>query len=469
MSNPNGTESGRLEKKIDRSELRQYLPKSIAAIITGMIIIAFYFMIKNFSGLRAAINTANRVLLPFFIGFVLAFLMNPIMEFFEKRLKKLFLKDELTDEKRRKKKHSLRIWSSILALIVLIGLIVLFFYAVTPQIFSSISFIVNNIVDQLKSVLDWADGITGQRFHDALMNAKESENIENFLNTVVDYVRQYLNWGEQSEMVAAITSSAMQVGRYIVAFFVGLVAALYILIDKERFKGQTKKIVFGVFSPKIANIIMEVARKARSVFYGFIVGKIIDSLIVGVICYISMLVLNMPYPVLVAVIIGVTNIIPVFGPYIGAVPTVIIIFFMNPTKGIIFLVYIIILQQIDGNFIGPKVLGDSTGLSAFWVLFAITVGGGLFGIIGMLIGVPTMAMIYYIFQRIFNHLAYKRGLPVETESYYKADIVDPETRELVMMKPVEKTESRRMHHKKQSDVHPGKNINENNEDNKDSE
>ena len=154
----------------------------------------------------------------------------------------------------------------------------------------------------------------------------------------------------------------------IFAFFVGLVAAIYILTDKEIFKGQAKKMVYGVFKPQHANIIMEVARKARDVFYGFIVGKIIDSAIIGLICYISMLILGMPYPVLVAVIVGVTNVIPIFGPYIGAVQTVTIIFFTNPTKGIIFLLYIIILQQVDGNIIGPKILGDSTGLSAFFVL-----------------------------------------------------------------------------------------------------
>lgn len=431
---PGRSEMIRWGEKPDRNEFRHYMAAAFAAIIAGIVIISFYFIVKRFDGLKASIDAANRVLLPFVFGLAIAFMMNPIMEFFEKYLLKWFLPRKKSEETIRKTRHIIRLISSTVAVIVLVGILVLFFSIVTPQIVSSITYILNHINEQLAGVLDWANQITGKRFEETLMYAKEDENIANFIDNVVDMALKYMKWDEQSAMVSDITSSAMLVGRVIFAFFVGLVAAIYILTDKEIFKGQAKKMVYGVFKPQHANIIMEVARKARDVFYGFIVGKIIDSAIIGLICYISMLILGMPYPVLVAVIVGVTNVIPIFGPYIGAVPTVTIIFFTNPTKGIIFLLYIIILQQVDGNIIGPKILGDSTGLSAFWVLFAIVVGGGMFGVIGMLFAVPMMALIYYICQRIFRYLARKRGLPAETGAYLKLDIVDPVTGKIVMMK-----------------------------------
>jgi predicted PurR-regulated permease PerM len=169
---------------------------------------------------------------------------------------------------------------------------------------------------------------------------------------------------------------------------------------------------------------MEIYRKAADIFYGFLIGKLIDSAIIGLICYVVMMILRMPYPLLVSVIIGVTNIIPVFGPYIGAVPTVIIIFLTEPMQGIYFLIFVIILQQVDGNIIGPKILGDSTGLSSFWVVVAIVVGGGLFGFPGMLLGVPTMALLYYLIGRFSKYLLRKRNLPVETEDYVNLERVD---------------------------------------------
>ena len=408
---PGRSEMIRWGEKPDRNEFRHYMAAAFAAIIAGIVIISFYFIVKRFDGLKASIDAANRVLLPFVFGLAIAFMMNPIMEFFEKYLLKWFLPRKKSEETIRKTRHIIRLISSTVAVIVLVGILVLFFSIVTPQIVSSITYILNHINEQLAGVLDWANQITGKRFEETLMYAKEDENIANFIDNVVDMALKYMKWDEQSAMVSGITSSAMLVGRVIFAFFVGLVAAIYILTDKEIFKGQAKKMV-----------------------YGFIVGKIIDSAIIGLICYVSMLILGMPYPVLVAVIVGVTNVIPIFGPYIGAVPTVTIIFFTNPTKGIIFLLYIIILQQVDGNIIGPKILGDSTGLSAFWVLFAIVVGGGMFGVIGMLFAVPMMALIYYICQRIFRYLARKRGLPAETGAYLKLDIVDPVTGKIVMMK-----------------------------------
>ena len=197
--------------------------------------------------------------------------------------------------------------------------------------------------------------------------------------------------------------------------------------------------VYGVFSTAQANVILEICRKAAIIFYGYIIGTIIDSFMVGVVCYIAMRILQLPYAMLVSTIVGITNVIPVFGPYIGAVPSVIIIFLTNPMQGIYFLIMILVLQQVDGNIIAPKILGNSTGLSSFWVVVAIVVGGGLFGFFGMLLGVPTMALTYYLIGRFSKYLLRKKDLPEETDVYVHLKEVDLKTNEVVR-KTVEEEE-----------------------------
>ena len=164
-----------------------------------------------------------------------------------------------------------------------------------------------------------------------------------------------------------------------------LFRSVYLLIGKETFVGQGKKIVYAVLPSKYGNVVIHTMRITNQMFGGFVSGKILDSVIIGVICYVGLMILGMPYSLLVAVIVGVTNVIPFFGPFIGAVPSFILIALAEPVKGLYFLIFVLALQQVDGNIIGPKILGDSTGLSSFWVVFAILVGGGLFGFMGMLL------------------------------------------------------------------------------------
>ena len=200
---------------------------------------------------------------------------------------------------------------------------------------------------------------------------------------------------------------------------------------KERLIGQSKKAIYAIFKPRQGNIIIETMHKADEIFGGFIIGKIIDSAIIGVICYVGCSILHIPDAVLVAVIVGVTNIIPVFGPFIGAIPSLLLVVVQSPWHALYLLIFIIILQQVDGNIIGPKILGSSTGLSSFWVMFAILIGGGLFGFLGMLLGVPVFAMIYYIVQRLVNHSIRKRQLPEATDAYVDVKSVDLSTGSLV--------------------------------------
>jgi len=202
---------------------------------------------------------------------------------------------------------------------------------------------------------------------------------------------------------------------------------VYVMSIKETLVGQCKKIIYAIFPPKKGNVVVETIRKSNEIFGGFIIGKIIDSAIIGVLAYIGCLLMKMPSALLVAFIIGITNIIPFFGPFIGAIPTVLLVLIQSPIHALYLAIFILILQQVDGNIIGPKILGDTTGLSPFWVLTSILVAGGLFGFFGMLLGVPVFAVIYYILQQIIKYQMEKRSLSSETEKYVELISIDENT------------------------------------------
>lgn len=223
---------------------------------------------------------------------------------------------------------------------------------------------------------------------------------------------------------------------FIVNMLIGIVVAVYALIEKDVFVGQTKKLTYTLFKPERANSIIDTARHGDKIFGGFLSGKILDSIIVGVITFICLSIFKMPYTLLISVIIGVTNIIPFFGPFIGAIPCAFFILLIDPVQCLWFVIFIVILQQIDGNIIGPKILGTTTGISEFWVTFALLLFGGLFGFIGMIIGVPLFAVIYYIIKNLVNKKIQERGLPTQSALYHDIGGVDPETLEFTEM-PVE--------------------------------
>ncbi|WP_346873677.1 AI-2E family transporter [Clostridium sp. UBA5988] len=199
--------------------------------------------------------------------------------------------------------------------------------------------------------------------------------------------------------------------------FIATIISIYLLAGKEKFFAQIKKFLYAMLPEKPVKYVIELTRSSHKTFIGFLGGKLLDSLIIGVICFVGMKIFKMPYPLLVSFIIGITNIVPVFGPFIGAVPSVIIIFITSPIKALWFILFILVLQQFDGNILGPKILGNSTGLTAFWVMFAILLGNGLFGVVGMILGVPTFAVIYSIIVSVINNALKEKGLPVEAKEY----------------------------------------------------
>ena len=367
-------------KKQKFSEILEENPKkvlrsiSIAIITCAFLIIIFYFCVARYDGLKSAMDAFGLIIQPFVIGFALAFLMNPIMKAMEGPLNKKLLPKS---KKPESTKTAVRVITSIIALIIILAFVVLTIFLIVPDVVSTVKDISGSFGDKFKQILDGFNNITGMRF-DAqvteLKNSKFSEILENGFKWFVDY----FDLGDKSS-ISNIASGAMTVGHVLINVLVGIFVSVYVLFSKDIFRGQIKKFIYGNFKINQANVIMDVGRKTNEIFYGFIIGKIIDSIIIGILCYIGCLILRMPYAVLVSVIVGVTNVIPVFGPYIGAVPTVFIIFITDPIKGLTFLVFILALQQLDGNVIGPKILGESTGISVFWVMVGIVVGGGLFG------------------------------------------------------------------------------------------
>ena len=232
------------------------------------------------------------------------------------------------------------------------------------------------------------------------------------------------------QYITQITSGVLSIVKTVLNFLIGIIAMIYIMSIQESLVGQSKKIIYAIFPAKKGNVIIDTVRKSNKIFGGFVIGKIIDSAIIGVIAYVGCLLMKMPSALLVAFIIGVTNVIPFFGPFIGAVPSIALVLIQSSIHALYLAIFILILQQVDGNIIGPKILGESTGLSAFWVLTSILIAGGLFGFFGMLLGVPVFAVIYYIIQQILNYRMKTRNLSEKTEEYISLVEIDEKTNEM---------------------------------------
>lgn len=406
------------ERKQKGKEQNVYLAKiGLMIFITFACCILFFFMLLRYQGFADGWHKIVGAAQSIIIGLVLAYLLNPIMEFLERKLYKRLKGKMKTDQKAKKLSRGLGIAGAILFLLIIIILLIA---AIVPSVISCIV----GVIDTLPGNV--------QNFIKVVQSGKLGEyevtgTISDMLTKLVDYVE---NWATKTLLPEAktyllqITSGMINMVKAVINFLVGIIVAAYVLMIKESLIGQSKKAIYAIFKPRQGNIIIETMHKADEIFGGFIIGKIIDSAIIGVICYVGCSILHIPDAMLVAVIVGVTNIIPVFGPFIGAVPSLLLVVVQSPWHALYLLIFIILLQQVDGNIIGPKILGSSTGLSSFWVMFAILIGGGLFGFLGMLLGVPVFAMIYYIVQRLVNHSIGNRQLPIATDAYVDVKSVD---------------------------------------------
>lgn len=407
-----------------------YLGVGLTVFLTVAACILFYFIIQRYEGFADAWNKIMKAAQPIIIGLVVAYLLNPIMKFWERLFFRLFGRIMKKESRARKLSRGLGIGC---ALLVLILIIVLFIAAIAPSIVSSIAMLIDVLPGQVQSLVhfiqtgDFGDSEIAQNFSEVLINAT------NYVETWAQ--KDLLPFIQTS--LTSITTGVINVVKVIVNFVIGLFVAAYVMSIQETLQGQSKKIIFAIFRPRVGNIIVHTVRKSSSIFGGFITGKIIDSAIIGCICYVGCLILHIPSAILVAVIVGVTNIIPFFGPFIGAIPALLLVVIQSPWHALYLLIFIIVLQQVDGNIIGPKILGNSTGLSSFWVMFAILVFGGIWGFFGMLLGVPIMAVIYYIVGKLVRYGLARRKLPTPTSDYVKMRGVNLDTNTLRYTTPDE--------------------------------
>ena len=360
--------------------------------------LVFYLVVVNLDIIFNGIFYVLGILKPVIYGCVIAYILNPLMKIFQRWVTAIYIKKgkELT-EKRKGVINGLAI---VFALITGILVIVVLFLMIIPQIISSALVLVDTLPGQVDTYYkEIVDKIENNRFLADTMQEAVLQGTKFLDEKMTTEVIPWL----QTKLLPNLNTYAKQFASAVAAFinilynlFIGIIVAIYLLKSKRIFAAQSKKIMYGIFKKNHADTIINYLRVSDNMFSGFISGKIVDSAIIGVICFAVMGVMRLPYAMLVSVIVGVTNIIPVFGPYIGAIPSALLILLVDPKQALYFLILIIILQQLDGNVIGPAILGESTGLSAFWVLFSILLFGGFWGIAGMLVGCPLFAVIYRI-------------------------------------------------------------------------
>ena len=409
----------------------QYGPY-IAVGVTAFAVIAaallLFFTLFHLSALRAFFGTLAHILRPIFLGMIFAFLLLPIHRGIFGFLV------AMTPEKRLKNKGDvqfLNVLAIILSLLLAVFLLYLLLAMALPQVYLSIVGLVNAFPDYINSVQEWLQKFLADNpdIQNTVMSVYVSAaaSLEDWLNADIlpnlESVTTTVQWLRQSVLpnltgvMSSVSALVVSLALLLKDLLIALIVTFYLLIRKDVFAAQSKKIVYSMLPTHVGDLVVEETRSAYRIMSGFINGKLLDSLIIGVIALVCCNLLKFPYPALLATIIGVTNVIPFFGPFIGAIPCGLLVFLDSPIKCVYFAIFILVLQQFDGNILGPKILGDSTGLASFWVLFSILLFGGLFGFAGMVLGVPVFAMIYSVLRRLVHYGLRRRGLPEDTKFY----------------------------------------------------
>ncbi len=374
-------------------------------VVILMIGLNFQFLNGIFASFLGAIS-------PIIYGLVIAYICNPMLNFCERHL---------FPRSKRLKPSARRALSIVLTYFVYSLMLLLFALLVVPQIVSSYNDLQSKFPQYLVAAEEWADGFIA-RF--PLLGDKYS-SFADFVeaNQVTERIKDIIS--NSYEHIKALTVLAVDFGGKFVSTIsrtlIGIILSFYFLFYKEKSAAFLKKMMSASLPKQKINRVFSITAFTHKIFGRFILGKMLDSLIIGILTFIVLAIFKMPFYPLVSVIIGVTNIIPFFGPFIGAIPSAFIILIADPVKAFWFLVIILIIQQLDGNVIGPRIIGDTTGLSSVWVLVAVIVMGAWLGVLGMFIGVPLFALIYHFIKRIIEKLLEKKGLPIETSAYYDTD------------------------------------------------
>lgn len=370
--------------------MKRYLKIGItgAAILASGILCAF--VLFKMPVIISVLKGITEILKPFLYGVVFAYLLAPLCNKIEEKLFQIFPKAKT------KARRFICFIAIVISLCVAIAVIWLIIMMIIPQVWDSVMKIIQMVPQKLIVVNNWIEHMLEnqpelQAYFEEFSSQAES-NIDSLLN--VDTIQKV------QSIINSLSVQLFGVLGVVKNIFLGLLISAYLLGSRKLFGAQAGLILHGVFSDKWAKIIEEEIRYIDKMFNGFLVGKIIDSAIIGLLCFAGTSIMGFEAPAFISVIIGITNIIPFFGPFIGAIPCGLLLLLENPMHCLYFIIFIFVLQQLDGNVIGPKILGNTTGVSSFWVLFAILLFGGMWGVVGMVIGVPLFAVIYDIIRKL---------------------------------------------------------------------
>lgn len=416
---------------------KKYLYWGITAFLVVAASICFYSLLFHGTSIKTGIFRMIGIIMPIIYGAILAYLLSPILNWAERRLL-LPLCRKLHWGTEGKNKGRIRAAAVCITFFIALLLAYGFFSMVIPQLISSIQSIILQFPVYVNNLIEWISEILKD-------NPDIEQVVSGYLEKYSSEINSWMNLNiipRMNDIVKQISVSVLGFLKALWNFIIGMIISVYLLASKEKFLAQGKKIIYAVWSRPHANQLLSDLRFIDKTFGGFISGKLLDSLIIGILCFFCTSLIGTPYPVLISIIIGVTNIIPFFGPFMGAIPSILLILMVNPIQALYFLIFVVILQQFDGNVLGPRILGNSTGITGFWVIFSITLFSGLFGVIGMIIGVPIFAVVYAYIRRKVNHNLRKHGLSTQTADYMSLEEIG-EKNEMIPDTGVRKEESSR--------------------------
>lgn len=398
---------------------RRYIYWGVTALVVLALLVALIFVVIRWECVAGALKALQGILAPIIYGAVLAYLLTPVYNRIYSGV--MHAAQKLVPEERDRKKLA-EFAGTVVSLVLLVAVVVGLISMLIPQLISSIRGIVEALPTSVMNLELWLEGI----FAD---NPDVEATVMQYYGKGMAYMQNWLSnevVPNLYSILSGVSSGVFSVLNVLMDILIGVIVMVYLLNMKDRLLTQVKMIVYSVFPLKAANKVIEEFRFVHHVFGGFIIGKLLDSLIIGIMSFVLLRFMNMPYVLLVSVIIGVTNVIPFFGPFIGAIPSAFLILLVSPMKCLYFIIFIFLLQQFDGNILGPKILGDSTGLSSFWVLFSILLFGGVFGFVGMIIGVPTFAVFYKLVAELVTYLLGKKRLSADIGEYDRLDYIHEE-------------------------------------------
>ena len=401
----------------------QYFKWGLTAFLTVCAVLVFYDTFYQDGTLQGFLSQLASILSPVLYGFAIAYLLTPMMSWLENNIALLWkrcFKKEL-----KRPSGALRLISILLTEAAVLFLLYLLMSVLIPQLVDSVTTLINNAESYYRNVYRWADSLLDSDNEIAVWIA--SLITDRYSDGMVFLTEKILPWVQKA--VVPLTNGIWSGIRGAVGFafdlIVGLIVSIYLMGMKEKSLARCCKAVYACLSEKKADAVMRGTRRVNAIFSGFVRGKLLDSLIIGILCFICCSLLKLPYTPLVSVVVGVTNVIPFFGPFLGAIPSAFLILLVSPKQCLIFVVFIIVLQQFDGNILGPKILGDATGISSFWVIVAILVGGGFGGVLGMFIGVPVFACVQELVKYLMDRRLRARNMPTEAYAYVGRAKDDP--------------------------------------------